>query len=146
MLGRPYVNHYAIVHNNLGEAIAILYVGVSLDAVNAAVARAFFSILVSAGGAIVAVLVLLWFTVRPLSRNASALARDAEALAEGRVDDVATRPGRDELGRVAGAFARIVVVSARARANTQRQLRTAIFRAASCRPAVGIAWASRSRA
>jgi methyl-accepting chemotaxis protein len=106
--GRPFVNHYAIVHNNLGEAIAILYDGVSLDAVNAAVSRAFFSILVSAGGAIVAVLVLLWFVVRPLSRNASALARDAEALAEGRVDDVVTRPGRDELGRVAGAFSRIV--------------------------------------
>ncbi len=106
--GRPYVNHYAIVHDNLGEAIAILYVGVSLDAVNAAVSRAFFSILVSAGGAIGAVLVLLWFVVRPLSRNAGALARDAEALAEGRVDDVVTRPGRDELGRVASAFARIV--------------------------------------
>jgi methyl-accepting chemotaxis protein len=56
----------------------------------------------------VAVLVLLWFVVRPLSRNAGSLARDAEALAEGRVDDVVTRPGRDELGRVAGAFARIV--------------------------------------
>ncbi|MDP9107300.1 MAG: methyl-accepting chemotaxis protein, partial [Candidatus Eremiobacteraeota bacterium] len=106
--GRPYVNHYAIVHNNLGEAIAILYDGVSLDAVNAAVSRAFFSILVSAGGAIVAVLVLLWFVVRPLSRNASALARDAEALAEGRVDDVVSAPGRDELGRVAASFGRIV--------------------------------------
>jgi methyl-accepting chemotaxis protein len=106
--GRPYVNHYGIVRNDRGEAIAILYVGVPLDAVNAAVARAFVSILFTAVVAIVAVLVLLWLIVRPLSTNAKALAAGAEALAEGRVDDVATKAGRDELGRVAGAFARIV--------------------------------------
>ncbi|HEX3464801.1 MAG TPA: methyl-accepting chemotaxis protein, partial [Candidatus Elarobacter sp.] len=106
--GRAYVNHYAIVHDNLGDTIAILYDGIPRDAVDAAVARAFYSVLVTALAAIVAVLLALWFIVRPLSVNAQALARDAEALAEGRVDDVATRPGPDELGRVAGAFARIV--------------------------------------
>ncbi|HTD36900.1 MAG TPA: methyl-accepting chemotaxis protein, partial [Candidatus Limnocylindrales bacterium] len=106
--GRAYVNHYALVRNDLGETIAIFYDGIALDAVDAAIARAFYSVLFTAIGAIVAVLLALWFIVRPLSVNAQALARDAEALAEGRVDDVATRPGPDELGRVAGAFGRIV--------------------------------------
>ena len=106
--GRPYVNHYALVRNAGGDAIGVLYVGVPLDSVSAAVSRAFVSILVTAVVAIAAVLVLLWMIVRPLSRNAKALAGDAEALAEGRVDDVRAQPGSDELGRVAGAFARIV--------------------------------------
>ena len=108
VLGRAYVNHYAIVHNNGGEPIGILYVGIALDAVNEAVARAFSWILLTAVGSIVVVLLLLWMIVRPLSANAKALAGDAEALAEGRVDDVVTKPGADELGRVAAAFARIV--------------------------------------
>ncbi|HTD33184.1 MAG TPA: methyl-accepting chemotaxis protein [Candidatus Elarobacter sp.] len=105
--GRAYVNRYALVRNYVGEPIAILYDGIPRDAVDAAVARAFYSVLFTATGAILAVLLALWFIVRPVSVNAQALARDAEALAEGRVDDVATRPGADELGRVAGAFARI---------------------------------------
>jgi len=106
--GHSYVNRYAIVRNDRGEAIGVLYAGVPLDAVDGAVSRAFVSVLFTAVVAIVVVLVLLWLIVRPLSRNAKALAGDAEALAEGRVDDVVTQPGPDELGRVAGAFARIV--------------------------------------
>ena len=108
ILGRPYLNHYALIHDNLGETIGILYDGVALDELNDAISRAFFSILLSAVVAIAIVLALLWFIVRPLSKNASVLARDAEALAEGRVDDIVMLPGLDELGRVAGAFTRIV--------------------------------------
>ncbi len=106
--GSPYVNQYATIRNDLGEPIGILYDGVPLDAVNDAVARAFISVFGSAVAAIVVVLVLLWLIVRPLSRDARALAGSAEALAEGRVADVGTLAGPDELGRVAGAFARIV--------------------------------------
>ncbi len=108
VLGRLYINHYAIVHNDLGQPLAILYDGVPLDAVGAAVAQAFRSILITGLVAVGVVLLLLWAIVRPLARNASTLARDAEALAEGRVDDVRTRPGEDELGRVAASFARLV--------------------------------------
>ncbi len=106
--GRPYANHYAVVRNNLGEPIAILYDGIALDSMNDAVSRAFSWIFVTAVSAIVVVLLLLWMIVRPLSANAKALARDAEALAEGRIDDVISKPGPDELGRVAASFARIV--------------------------------------
>ena len=106
--GRPFVNQYTTIRNDLGEPIGILYDGVSLDAVNEAVARAFISVFLSAVVAIAVVLVMLWLIVRPLSRDARALARSAEALAEGRVADVVTQPGPDELGRVAGVFARIV--------------------------------------
>jgi methyl-accepting chemotaxis protein len=106
--GRPYVAHYALIRNDLGQAVAVLFDGIPLDAVNDAVSRAFLSIAVTAGGAILAVLLALWFIVRPVSVTAGALARDAEALAEGRIDDVVSRPGSDELGRVAGSFARIV--------------------------------------
>jgi len=107
--GRPYVNHYAIVRNDLGEAVGILYDGIALDAMNDAISRAFVSIFFTAVGAIAAVLLSLWFIVRPLSVNAKALAGDAEALAEGRGDMVVSRAGPDELGRVAGAFARIAM-------------------------------------
>ena len=106
--GRPYINHYAIVHNDLAQPLGILYDGIALDAVGAAVAQAFASILITALVAVGVVLLLLWGIVRPLARNAKTLARDAEALAEGRVDDVRTRPGEDELGRVAASFARLV--------------------------------------
>ncbi|HEV3088292.1 MAG TPA: methyl-accepting chemotaxis protein [Candidatus Elarobacter sp.] len=109
ILGRAYLNHYAILHDNQGTTIGILYDGIPLDAVGAAVSRSFVSIFLSAVGAIVVVLVLLWLIVRPLSAESKALARDAEAIAEGRVGDVVTHPGEDELGRVASAFARIVV-------------------------------------
>ena len=106
--GRLYVDHYTVVRDALGEPIAILYVGLALDSMNDAVARAFSWIFATAVGAIVVVLLLLWMIVRPLSANAKALARDAEALAEGRIDDVASKPGPDELGQVAASFARIV--------------------------------------
>ncbi len=108
ILGRLYVNHYAMLHDNLGTTIGILYDGIPLDAMNAAVTRSFVSILASSLGAIVVVMILFWFIVKPLSAQSKALAGAAEALAEGRVDDVVTRPGEDELGRVASAFARIV--------------------------------------
>jgi methyl-accepting chemotaxis protein len=106
--GRPFVNQYATIRNDLGQPVGILYDGISRDAVNDAVARAFLSVFLSAVAAIAVVLVMLWLIVRPLSRDARALARSAEALAEGRVAEVATQSGPDELGRVAGAFARIV--------------------------------------
>lgn len=106
--GRLYANHYAVVRDDLGEPIAILYDGIALDSMNDAVTRAFSWIFVTAAGSIVIVLLLLWLIVRPLSSNAKALARDAEALAEGRIDDVVSKAGADELGRVAAAFARIV--------------------------------------
>jgi methyl-accepting chemotaxis protein len=106
--GRPFVNEYATIRNALGEPVGILYDGISREAVNDAVTRAFFSVFLSAVAAIAVVLVMLWLIVRPLSRDARALARSAEALAEGRVAEVAMQPGPDELGRVAGAFARIV--------------------------------------
>ena len=108
ILGRAYLNHYALVHNELGQPIAILYDGIPLTMVDEAVAHAFASILLTSLIAIAVVLVLLYSVVRPLQADAAALARDAEALAEGRVDDVRTRPGEDELGRVAAAFARLV--------------------------------------
>jgi methyl-accepting chemotaxis protein len=107
--GRAFVAHYALIRNDLGQTVAVLFDGIALDAVDQAVTSTFFSILFTAAGAVLVVLLALWFIVRPLSVNAGALARDAEALAEGRVDDVVTRPGSDELGRVAGSFARIVV-------------------------------------
>jgi methyl-accepting chemotaxis protein len=106
--GRPYANHYAVVRDNLGEPIAILYDGIPMDSMNDAISRAFSWIFVTAVGAIVVVLLLLWMIVRPLSTNAKALAHDAEALAEGRIDDVVSKPGPDELGRVAASFGRIV--------------------------------------
>ncbi|MDB5029100.1 MAG: methyl-accepting chemotaxis protein [Candidatus Eremiobacteraeota bacterium] len=106
--GRLYVSHYAMLHNAFGQPIGVLYVGVPLDAMNEAISRAFVSVLTAALVAIAVVLVLLWVIVRPLSSNSKQLASDAEALAEGRVDDVVTKPGSDELGRVAAAFARIV--------------------------------------
>ena len=106
--GRAYAGHYAVVRDDLGQPIAVLYDGIALDGMNDAITRAFTWILVTALAAIVVVLLLLWLIVRPLSTNAQALARDAEALAEGRIDDVVSVPGSDELGRVAAAFARIV--------------------------------------
>ena len=106
--GHLYLNHFAVVRDNLGEPIAVLYDGIALDSVNDAVARAFFWIFMTALAAIVVVLLLLWLIVRPLAINGRALAHDAEALAEGRIDDVVSRPGPDELGRVAAAFGRIV--------------------------------------
>jgi methyl-accepting chemotaxis protein len=108
ILGKLYINHYAIVHNDLGQPIAILYDGVPLDAVNEAVGQAFASILITGLVAVGIVLLLVGAILRPLARNADTLARDAEALAEGRVDDIRTRPGEDELGRVAASFARLV--------------------------------------
>ncbi len=108
ILGKPYLNHYAIVADNLGQPIGILYNGIPLDAVSQATTRTFVSMLMAAVSAIAIVLILLWMVLRPLARNATALAADAEALAEGRGADMATKPGKDELGRVAAAFARIV--------------------------------------
>jgi methyl-accepting chemotaxis protein len=106
--GKLYVNHYAVVRNDLGDAIAILYDGVTLDAENEAISRAFTMIVTVALVAMVVVIGSLWIIVRPLSKTASRLAHDAEALAEGRVDDITPRAGIDELGRVSAAFARIV--------------------------------------
>ncbi len=108
ILGRPYVNHYAIIADNLGQPIGILYDGVPLDAAAQAVQHTFVSILLAATAAISIVLIFLWMIVRPLWINGTALAADAEALADGRGIDIVTRPDSDELGRVAAAFARIV--------------------------------------
>jgi methyl-accepting chemotaxis protein len=108
ILGKPYVNHYAIIADNLGQPIGILYDGVPLDAAAEAVRHAFVSILCAAIAAILVALVLLWMIVRPLWINGNALAADAEALANGRGADIMTKPDHDELGRVAAAFARIV--------------------------------------
>jgi methyl-accepting chemotaxis protein len=108
VLGKPYLNHYAILHDDRGYTIGILHQGIPLDAVDAAISRSFVSILLTALAAILVVMVLLWFIVRPLGTHAKMLAHDAEALAEGRVDDVVSAPGRDELGRVAASFGRIV--------------------------------------
>jgi methyl-accepting chemotaxis protein len=108
VLGKPYVNHYAIIADNLGQPIGILYDGIPLDSATEAVSRTFVSILAAAISAISIVLILLWMIVRPLWVNGTALAADAEALAEGRAANIVTKPGKDELGRVAAAFARIV--------------------------------------
>ncbi len=106
--GKPYFNRYKLIADNLGQPLGIVWVGISLDRANAAISQVFASILVVALIAIVVVLGLLWIILRPLSTLANALARDAEALAQGRVDDVTSRPGEDELGRVAASFADIV--------------------------------------
>ena len=95
--GRPFLTQYATIRNDLGEPIGILYDGVSLDAVNEAVARAFISVFLAAVAAIAVVLVLLWFIVRPLSRDALALARSAEALAEGASPTSSRSPGPTSL-------------------------------------------------
>jgi len=108
ILGKPYVNHYAILANDLGQPIGILYDGVPLDAATEAVRHTFVSILVAAISGISLALVLLWMIVRPLWINGTVLAADAEALADGRSTDIVTKPDHDELGRVAAAFARIV--------------------------------------
>ena len=108
ILGKPYVNHYAIIADNLGQPIGILYDGVPLDAAAEAVRHTFVSILVATISAMLITLVLLWMIVRPLWINGTALAADAEALANGRGADIVTKPDRDELGRVAAAFGRIV--------------------------------------
>ena len=108
VLNRPFYNHYAIIHDDLGQVIGILYTGVSLDAMNLAIADAFRSITIVVAVSMVLVLVALWFITRPLSTSTRRLAADAEAIAEGRLDAVRMRGGEDELGRVAGAFGRIV--------------------------------------
>jgi methyl-accepting chemotaxis protein len=106
--GKPYFNRYKLIADNLGQPLGVVWVGISLDRANAAISQVFASILVVASIAIAVVLGLLWIILRPLSTLASALARNAEALAQGRVDDVTARPGEDELGRVAASFADIV--------------------------------------
>ncbi|BDE06010.1 hypothetical protein WPS_12860 [Vulcanimicrobium alpinum] len=109
VLGLPYINHYALVHDPLGNTIGILYDGIPLAAEHEAIARAFTSILIIALIAIAVVLGLLWLVVRPLASISRRLARDAEALAEGRVDDVRPRGGDDELGRIAESFGELIV-------------------------------------
>jgi methyl-accepting chemotaxis protein len=108
ILGKSYIAHYTIITDEQGKAIALFMNGVALDAVNQAIAQAFASILIVGLVAMAAVLLLVGAILRPLARNANSLARDAEALADGRVDDIRTLPGEDELGRVAASFARLV--------------------------------------
>ena len=108
VLGKLYINHYAIIDDNLGQPIGMLYVGIPLDAEYAATNRVFTAILITTAIAFAFVLIALYFITRPLATQSEALARDAQALAEGRVDDVTSAPSGDELGRVAASFERIV--------------------------------------
>ena len=108
ILGKPYVNHYAIVADNLGQPIGVLYDGIPLDAATEAVSHTFVSILLAAVSALSTALVLLWMIVRPLWVNGTALAGQAQALAEGRTVDVSAKRDTDELGRIGAAFSRIV--------------------------------------
>ncbi len=109
ILGKLYVNDYAVLRDHSsGDTLGILYVGISLDAMDAAIGDAFRAILGVGVLAMGAVLIALWFIVRPLGIASTTLARDAEALAEGRADDVRSQPGEDELGRVAASFEKIV--------------------------------------
>ncbi len=107
-LGKSYLAHYTLINDEQGKPIAVFMNGVALDTVNQAIAQAFASILIVGLIAMAAVLLLVGAILRPLARNANSLVRDAEALADGRVDDIRTLPGEDELGRVAASFGRLV--------------------------------------
>ena len=107
VLGKPYVNHYAVVGDEAGHPVGMLYDGIPLDEASAAVARTFVEVVLAATSAISVALVLLWMIVRPLWRNGTALALRAEALAEGRGGEETTQADTDELGRIAAAFSRI---------------------------------------
>jgi methyl-accepting chemotaxis protein len=108
ILGTAYIANDALIRDELGNTIGILEVSIPLTTMDAAAASVFRSILIVALIAIVVVLVALYSVTVPLQTASRRLARSAEALAAGRVDEVRLRLGQDELGRVAASFASIV--------------------------------------
>ena len=111
--GRPFINRYDPLKDAAGNTIGIIYTGVPLADMYAAVDSTVKIVVFTALAGLAVTLTMLFLVVRPLRGRAKAVADAARGLAMGDVDQVISIRSRDEFGDICSAFRNMIAYQQR---------------------------------
>ena len=110
---RPFINRYDPLKDAAGNTIGIIYTGVPLADMYAAVDATVKVVIVTALSGLAVTLTMLFLVVRPLRGRAKAVVDAARGLAEGDVDQVIAISSGDEFGDICSAFRNMIAYQQR---------------------------------
>ena len=108
ILGKPYVNRYVILRDAKGNPVGVLYAGISLAQINAAVDRSTRTVAVVAAAGALVLLGLVVLSLRSLRRDARRMVDAATRLASGDIDVDLGITSNEELGMIGRPLAAMI--------------------------------------